>query len=126
MLGRGIDQILPHPGDPALHEQYVRDARGYVDLAESVHGQIPQPVDFRWPWGDAVRMLDDLAPDVRVINLETSITASGEFAPGRAVHYRMCPGNLPCLAAARTGACALANNHVLDFGRSGLEDTLAA
>ena len=35
----------------------------------------------------------------------------------------MSPGNIPCVAAARPGACALANNHVLDFGRRGLEDT---
>jgi poly-gamma-glutamate synthesis protein (capsule biosynthesis protein) len=27
MLGRGIDQILPHPGDPALRERYMVDAR---------------------------------------------------------------------------------------------------
>ena len=27
MLGRGVDQILPHPGDPALREGYVHDAR---------------------------------------------------------------------------------------------------
>ena len=23
MLGRGMDQVLPHPGDPSLHELYV-------------------------------------------------------------------------------------------------------
>jgi poly-gamma-glutamate synthesis protein (capsule biosynthesis protein) len=51
-----------------------------------------------------------------VINLETSITRSGRFAPGKAVHYRVSPGNVPCLVAARPDACALANNHVLDFG----------
>jgi len=61
--------------------------------------------------GDALRVLEDVAPDVRVINLETSI---------------MSPGNVPCLAAVRPGACALANNHVLDFGRRGLQDTLDA
>ena len=22
MIGRGIDQILPHPGDPVIHESY--------------------------------------------------------------------------------------------------------
>ena len=76
--------------------------------------------------GDALRILEDLSPDVRVINLETSITCSSDFAPGKAVHYRMSPGNLPCVAAARPDACALANNHVLDFGRRGLEDTLDA
>ena len=126
MTGRGVDQILPHPGDPELRESYVGDARAYVDLAERAHGPIPRPVSFRWPWGDALGMLDDVRPDVRVINLETSITANGEFAPGKAVHYRMSPGNLGCVAAARPDACALANNHVLDFGRRGLVDTLHA
>jgi hypothetical protein len=61
-----------------------------------------------------------------VINLETSITRSRAFAPGKAVHYRMSPGNLPCAAAARPDACALANNHALDFGHRGLADTLDA
>jgi Bacterial capsule synthesis protein PGA_cap len=69
--------------------------------------------------GDALPVLEDAAPDVRVINLETSITRSRDFAPGKAIHYRMSPGNVPCLAAVRPGACALANNHVLDFGRRG-------
>ena len=126
MTGRGVDQVLPHPGDPELREAYVGDARAYLDLAERANGRIPRPVGFSWPWGDALPIVDDFAPDVRVINLETSITTSREFAPGKTVHYRMCPDNLPCLAAAQPDACALANNHVLDFGRSGLEDTLDA
>ncbi|CAM5373385.1 hypothetical protein SLAVM298S_01341 [Streptomyces lavendulae subsp. lavendulae] len=36
----------------------------------------------------------------------------------------MNPANLPCLAAARPDVCVLANNHVLDFGRAGLAETL--
>ncbi len=126
MTGRGVDQVLPHPGDPELREAHVDDAREYVRVAERANGRIPRQAGFAWPWGDALRILDDLAPDVRVINLETSITRSTEFAPGKAVHYRMSPGNVPCVAAVRPDACALANNHVLDFGRRGLEDTLDA
>jgi poly-gamma-glutamate capsule biosynthesis protein CapA/YwtB (metallophosphatase superfamily) len=124
MLGRGVDQILPHRGDPALREAYIRDARTYVELAEAANGPIPRPVDFSWPWGDALRALDEAACDVRVVNLETSITRSDQFAPGKAVHYRMHPANLPCLAAARPDVCVLANNHVLDFGERGLAETL--
>jgi hypothetical protein len=124
MAGRGLDQVLPHPGDPELREAHARDARAYVDLAERAHGRIPRPAGFGCPWGDALAMLEDIAPDVRVINLETSVTAGGEFAPGKAVHYRMSPGNVGCLTAARPDACALANNHVLDFGRRGLADTV--
>ena len=42
MLGRGVDQILAHPGDPALRESYVHDARGYVALAEAANGPVPR------------------------------------------------------------------------------------
>jgi poly-gamma-glutamate synthesis protein (capsule biosynthesis protein) len=46
MTGRGVDQVLPHPGNPVLHEYSVHDARYYVALAESVHGPIQRPVNF--------------------------------------------------------------------------------
>jgi poly-gamma-glutamate capsule biosynthesis protein CapA/YwtB (metallophosphatase superfamily) len=124
MTGRGVDQILPHPGDPRLWETYLRDARAYVRLAEDAHGRIPRPAGFSWPWGDALATLDDVAPHVRLANLETSITHSIDVAAGKAVHYRMNPKNLPCLTEARLDACVVANNHVLDFGRQGLTDTL--
>jgi poly-gamma-glutamate capsule biosynthesis protein CapA/YwtB (metallophosphatase superfamily) len=124
MLGRGVDQILTYPGDPTLREGYVRDARAYVALAEAVNGPIPRRVDFSWPWGDALQLLDEAAPDVRLVNLETSVTRSDDFAPGKAVHYRMNPANLACLTVARPDVCVLANNHVMDFGYRGLAETL--
>ncbi|MFJ8076486.1 CapA family protein [Streptomyces sp. NPDC096176] len=126
MLGRGVDQILPHPGDPALSEPYVRDARAYVEMAEEVNGTIPRPVPFSWPWGEVLPVLDAAAPDVRLLNLETSVTRSDDAAAGKEVLYRMHPANLPCLAVARPDVCVLANNHVLDYGRRGLDETLAA
>lgn len=125
MTGRGVDQILPHPGDPRLWESFVTDAHTYVVLAEQINGQIPRPVDARWPWGDALAVLADAAPDVRVINLETSVTRSDDVDHGKAVHYRMTPENVDCLTVAHPDACALANNHVLDFGPAGLADTCA-
>ena len=124
MTGRGIDQILPHPGDPELRESVVADARAYVSLAEQVNGPIAAPVDFAWPWGEALQVLDEFAPDIRLINLETTVTTGGDFAPAKAVHYRMHPANVGCLTAIRPDACALANNHSLDFGYRGLADTL--
>ena len=124
MTGRGIDQILAHPGHPALRESVVTDARTYVRLAERVNGEIPRPVPFAWPWGDALPVLDELAPDLRLINLETAVTTLGDFAPGKAVHYRMSPANAGCVTAIRPDVCVLANNHVLDFGPSGLAESL--
>jgi poly-gamma-glutamate capsule biosynthesis protein CapA/YwtB (metallophosphatase superfamily) len=124
MTGRGVDQILPHPGDPRLREPVVRDAREYVALAERVNGPLPRPVEVTWPWGDALEILDDWAPDARLINLETSVTTSDDFAAGKVVHYRMHPANVSCLTAVRPDLCVLANNHMLDFGRRGLLQTL--
>ncbi|WP_225847013.1 CapA family protein [Streptomyces sp. HPF1205] len=125
MLGRGVDQILPSPGDPRLREEYVRDARGYVELAERANGPVPRATGFGWPWGDALGLLERAGVDARIVNLETAITRGGDFAPGKAVHYRMSPGNLPCLTVAHPDVCVLANNHVLDFGPEGLRETLA-
>src|SRR4029450_8863000 len=85
MLGRGVDQVLPHPGDPTLWEGYVRDARDYVRLAEALNGPIPRPVDMTWPWGDALDLLDRAAPDVRLVNLETSVTRCADPARGRGI-----------------------------------------
>jgi poly-gamma-glutamate synthesis protein (capsule biosynthesis protein) len=124
MTGRGVDQILPGAGDPRLWERHVVSAREYVALAEAVSGPIPQPADWAWPWGDALSVIDDAAPHLRIINLETSITTSDDAQTSKAVLYRMHPDNLGCLTVARPDACALANNHVLDFGLAGLEETL--
>jgi poly-gamma-glutamate synthesis protein (capsule biosynthesis protein) len=71
-------------------------------------------------------VLDEFAPDVRVLNLETAVTRCEEFDEDKGIHYRMNPANLSCLTAAWPDACVLANNHVLDFGRPGLEETLAS
>ena len=124
MLGRGLDQILAHPGDPTLHESYFHDARGYVSLAERVSGVIPRPVEDTWPWGEALSEIERSRPGILVINLETSVTTSDDFAPRKPIHYRMSPDNLGCLAAAHPDVCVLANNHVLDLGAQGLQESL--
>ncbi len=124
MTGRGIDQVLPHPGDPRLYEPWVTDAREYVRLAERVSGPVPQPVDFSYVWGDALTELDGAAPDARIVNLETAVTRGGSPWPGKGIHYRMHPENVACLLAAQVDCCVLANNHVLDWGEAGLQETL--
>lgn len=126
MTGRGIDQALPHPGHPALHESYVSDARDYVRLAERANGPIPRPVKLDHIWGDALEVLRAERPDARIINLETSVTTRDEFWPRKGIHYRMHPRNIGCLTAAGIDCCVLANNHVLDWGHAGLEETLRA
>jgi Putative enzyme of poly-gamma-glutamate biosynthesis (capsule formation) len=116
--------VLPHPSDPHLYEPYIRNAIAYVRLAERVNGPIPKPIDFAYIWGDALAELERVMPDARIINLETSATKSNDYWKRKGIHYRMHPENIPCITAARIDCCALANNHVLDWGYSGLEETL--
>jgi len=125
MTGRGIDQVLPHPSDPIIYESYMKSARGYVEIAEEENGPIDYPVSFSYIWGDAIKELDQVAPDVRIINLETSVTKSNDFWKGKGINYRMHPENISSLTAAKIDICSLANNHVLDWGYSGLLETLA-
>jgi poly-gamma-glutamate synthesis protein (capsule biosynthesis protein) len=124
MTGRGIDQILPHPSDPSIYEGYLKDARGYVEIAEKVNGLISRSVAPGYIWGDAIDELEGVAPDVRIINLETSVTKSNDYWKGKGIHYRMHPENIDCITAAKIDVCSLANNHVLDWGYAGLKETL--
>ncbi len=124
MTGRGIDQILPHPSHPGLHEPAVKDAREYVELVERRSGPIPRPTTFDYVWGDALMQLDRLSPDLRIVNLETAVTTNPHPWKGKLVHYRMHPRNMPCLRAAKLHCCVLANNHAMDWGYAGLEETL--
>jgi poly-gamma-glutamate capsule biosynthesis protein CapA/YwtB (metallophosphatase superfamily) len=123
MTGRGIDQILPHPGDPVLYEPYAASALTYVEFAERARGAIPRPVGYDYVWGDALVELERAAPAARIINLETAITTSNN-AEAKGINYRMNPRNAKVLTAAKIDCCVLANNHVLDWGERGLVETL--
>ena len=124
MTGRGIDQVLPHPSDPIIYESYMQSAIGYVELAEMVNGPIQKPVDFSYIWGDSLEELERVVPDLRIINLETSVTKSDDYWKGKGINYRMHPENIGCLTIAKIDYCSLANNHVLDWGYAGLTETL--
>ena len=69
MTGRGIDQILPHPCDPQLFEDYLRSALDYVALAERAGGEVPRPARFDYIWGDALDELRHRRPDAWIVNL---------------------------------------------------------
>jgi poly-gamma-glutamate capsule biosynthesis protein CapA/YwtB (metallophosphatase superfamily) len=124
MTGRGIDQVLAHPCNPVLYESHVHSAIDYVRLAEAANGPIPRHVVPAYVWGAALDELDRAQPDARIINLETSITRSKDYAH-KGINYRMSPENADCLVAAAIDCCVLANNHVLDWGKAGLLETLA-
>lgn len=123
MLGRGIDQILPNPTRPEIFEPYVKDAREYLFLAQRVSGKIKYPVSFDYVWGDLLPEITKLKPDLKIINLETTITQSENYLP-KGINYRLNPKNVETLRVFGPDICCLANNHILDYGREGLIETI--
>jgi len=124
MTGRGIDQILPYSSAPEIYEPYMTSAVHYVDIAERTSGRIPRAVAYTYVWGDVLQALQEAAPDARIINLETAVTTSDDYWPGKGINYRMHPANTPCLTVAGIDCCVLANNHIIDWGYQGLRETL--
>ena len=105
MTGRGVDQVLAYACPPHLYESHAASARDYVALAERVCGRITGPLSPAELWADAREPLARASPDARIVNLETSVTLCEDAQPKR-INYRMHPGNVPCLTAARLDACA--------------------
>lgn len=124
MTGRGIDQALKYSVEPVLYESYVKDARDYLFLAERESGRLNLPVSYRYIWGDALKVWKQQDPHLKVVNLETSITTNDEPWPRKGIHYRMHPKNVELFTLAGVDHVSLANNHVLDWGRVGLAETL--
>jgi poly-gamma-glutamate synthesis protein (capsule biosynthesis protein) len=63
--------------------------------------------------------------DLAVVNLETAITERGTPAP-KDFTFRAPPSALTALKAAGVDVATMANNHGMDFGVTGLRDSLAA
>lgn len=63
--------------------------------------------------------------DLAVVNLETAVTTRGTPAP-KSFTFRAPDTAFDALRAAGVDAVTMANNHGLDFGPVGLEDSLAA
>ena len=112
--------------DPILYEGNSMNSNDYVQLAVIQNGPLP-PKEERtvgYVWGDAIQILAEKKPDLRIINLENSVTTSSEPWPMKGIHYRMHPGNVEVLKAAEIDCCVLANNHTADWGLDGLLETL--
>jgi len=127
MLGRGMDQILPKPCPPRIFEHSIKAARRYVELAEDAHGKLPLDRNLQYLWGSTLPELEIMKPVARIINLETAVTRSGNPWKGKNIHYRVSPENAETLRELNpngTLVTTLANNHALDWGRRGLEDSL--
>ena len=65
------------------------------------------------------------AADFTAVNLETAVTTRGVPQP-KQFHFRTTGKAFTAVRAAGIDLVTMANNHVLDYGRTGLHDTIAA
>jgi poly-gamma-glutamate synthesis protein (capsule biosynthesis protein) len=65
------------------------------------------------------------AADLTMVNLETAITTGGDPEP-KSFTFRAPPAALTALANAGIDVASMANNHGADYGKTGLDDTVAA
>ncbi len=77
--------------------------------------------DYAYPWGNLLPLLHE--NDLNVINLETTLTHSDNIVP-KVFNFKATPDKVETLIAGNIGLVNLANNHMLDFGPSGLDETI--
>jgi hypothetical protein len=80
---------------------------------------------------DPQHVLAPIAPvlsgvDLAVVNLETAITDRGEPVVGKNFHFRSSAESFTALKAAGVDVVSMANNHALDYGPVGMQDTFDA
>lgn len=77
-----------------------------------------------YPWGDTLPLLR--SADARICNLECVLSDRGQpwSAYPKAFHFRSAAKNAAVLTTAGINAVSIANNHVLDYGQTALQDML--
>jgi len=122
----------PEPGagrtSPVVKPRYPVAASGDITLA------FAGDVNFA---GRVARLLKDptttfgpitsvlTSADLTAVNLETPVTSRGRPQP-KTYHFATTPGAFTALRDAGVDLVTIANNHILDYGQTGLADTLAA
>jgi hypothetical protein len=80
---------------------------------------------------DPTHVLAPIAPvlsgaDLAMVNLESAITDRGEPVAGKNFHFRSPAASFTALRAAGVDVVNMANNHALDYGPVGMQDTFDA
>ena len=73
-------------------------------------------------WGDTLNVFNNT--DFSIVNLETTLTNSSNKWPNKAFNYKLRPKHASILTQASIDYVNLANNHILDYKKEGLTDTI--
>jgi poly-gamma-glutamate capsule biosynthesis protein CapA/YwtB (metallophosphatase superfamily) len=130
------------PGVPARHA--AEGAAGRASLVVMHRHPVAAPGEITLAFagdvhfaGRVARLLKDPATtfgpialvlgsaDFTAVNLETAVTGRGRPQP-KTYHFATTPVAFTALRDAGVDLVTMANNHILDYGQTGLADTLAA
>ncbi len=108
----------PKPSSPAPPPDITLEFAGDVHFAGRTLKLLDEPDTAFGPIADTLS-----GADVTVANLETSVTERGTPEP-KQFHFRAPASAYQAVKAAGIDVVSLANNHAMDYGRDGLDDTL--
>jgi len=105
----------------------------FVDIQDNEGGAVSTglPLLADRVKADPAHVLAPVAPvlagaDLAMVNLETAITERGAPVPGKNFHFRSPAATFTALRAAGVDVVSMANNHSLDYGPQGMQDTFDA
>jgi hypothetical protein len=119
--GNGTPVTFAFGGDVNFPDEWDTEG-GSAPSAPTLHDQL---------LAAPKHVLDPVAPtlrkaDIAMVNLETAITDRGEPVAGKNYHFRSPAASFAALKSAGVDVVNMANNHALDYGPVGMEDTFAA
>jgi poly-gamma-glutamate capsule biosynthesis protein CapA/YwtB (metallophosphatase superfamily) len=113
---RRVSQHNPGHASPDITLAFAGD----VNFAKRTRKLLKHPASA---FGPISRMLG--SADFTAVNLETAVTTRGTPQP-KQFHFRTTGKAFKAIRAPGIDLVTMANNHVLDYGQTGLRDTLAA
>lgn len=113
--GSGATPTTPPPAEPG---QLVLTFAGDVHFAERTTALLDDPASA---FGPVTGVFAE--SDLTIVNLETAVTTRGTAEPKQYL-FKAPPSAYQAVRAAGVDAVSLGNNHVLDYGRVGLADSV--
>jgi poly-gamma-glutamate synthesis protein (capsule biosynthesis protein) len=115
-----VEPVTREQSDSA-GEKVVISMVGDVLLASGV-GQAMAVHGPDYPWRGTSEVLRE--SDITIANLECAVSTGGSPEPDKQFTFRALPDALAGAADAGVDVLTLANNHILDFGREAMLDTI--
>ena len=125
---RHVAEAAADRASPVVMHRHLVAASGDIVLsfAGDVHfaGRVARLLeDLTTTFGPITSVLK--SADFTAVNLETTVTSRGQPQP-KTYHFATTPGAFTALRDAGVDLVTMANNHILDYGHTGLANTLAA